>query len=444
MSVNLLPNDAEDMADSKAGNPREDPRGNHNPEEIPEAANELTARQALAEQAPRKRRGADESDEKSDVRREILYRGPAEMIELRENLRPLLLYKLNLRRFGHLACSVTQRRADSSSAFRKPYAHSRGTPWPTLPETKRAIRLDAHRTFRFAAVTNTGEFTIPEIARRPRDNELDVFGLTHTGKIRKNNEDHFLICALKKQVEVYHTSLPDPSILANSQRVAMMALVADGVGGAKAGEEASRIALEHVTRYVTEALECYYTSDPNDDSLFITELEEAALKVHSEIAVEAATDTSRHGMATTLTLWLGIWPNAYLLQVGDSRCYSYRDGELIQMSRDQTMAEEFVKQGVFNREDAAFKRWANVLSSAIGGPQAAPSVSKVPQSWGSVGLLCSDGLTRHVSDERIKEVLSTIKSAKEGCETLLKDALDAGGEDNITVLIGRAVPHGDS
>ena len=286
---------------------------------------------------------------------------------------------------------------------------------------------------------NTGEFVVPEIARRPRDNELDVYGLTHPGKVRPNNEDHFLICALKKKVEIYHTSLPNPAELATNQRVAMMALVADGVGGAKAGEEASRITLEHVTRYVTEALECYYTSDPNDDTKFISELEEAALKVHSEIAVEAATDSSRHGMATTLTLWLGIWPNAYLLQVGDSRCYSLRKGELVQMSRDQTMAEEFVQQGVFTREDAAFKRWANVLSSAIGGPQAAPSVSKVPQSWDAIGLMCSDGLTRHVSDDRIRDVLSTLKSAKDGCETLLQDALDAGGEDNITVLIGRAL-----
>ncbi|HEY0242420.1 MAG TPA: protein phosphatase 2C domain-containing protein [Gemmatimonadaceae bacterium] len=287
---------------------------------------------------------------------------------------------------------------------------------------------------------NTGEFVVPDLSRRPRDSELDVYGLTHPGLVRANNEDHFLICALKKKVEVYHTSLPDPSVLGFSQRVAMMALVADGVGGAKAGEEASRITLEHVTRYVTEALECYYTSDPEDDSQFITELEEAALKVHSEIAVEAATDSSRRGMATTLTLWLGVWPNAYLLQVGDSRCYSLRDGQLIQISRDQTMAEEFVKQGVFSREDAAFKRWANVLSSAIGGPQAAPSVNQGPQSWGSIGMMCSDGLTRHVSDERIKEVLSTLTSAKQGCETLLQDALDGGGEDNITVLIGRSVP----
>ena len=292
-------------------------------------------------------------------------------------------------------------------------------------------------------MTNSAEIPIAgKLTRQPLDRELDVYGLTHPGKVRPNNEDHFLICSLQKRLQVYHTSLPDISIFTDGEHLAFLALVADGVGGAKAGEEASRITLEHVTRYVSESLDCYYTSDPTDDSRFIHELEEAALRVHSEIAVEAATDPSLNGMATTLTLWLGMWPNAYLLQVGDSRCYSLRDGELVQMSRDQTMAEEFVKQGLFNREDAAFKRWANVLSSAIGGPEAAPSVTKVPNSWGSVGLMCSDGLTRHVSDEQIRERLLNIKSAKQVCEDLLQDALDAGGEDNITIIAGRMIPDG--
>lgn len=289
-------------------------------------------------------------------------------------------------------------------------------------------------------MTSEVKQSIPGVGRRPLDKELDVYGLTHPGKVRANNEDNFLVCSLQRRVEIYCTSLPDLSALVQSERLAFMALVADGVGGSKAGEEASRTTLEHVTRYVTESLDCYYTSDAEDDSNFVKELEEAALKVHADIAVEAATDPDRKGMATTLTLWLGVWPNAYLLQVGDSRCYVLRDGELIQISRDQTMAEEFVKQGVFNREDAAFKRWANVLSSAIGGPEAAPTVTKVPQSWKNIGLMCSDGLTRHVPDERIRERLLEMTSAKHGCEMLLQDALDAGGEDNITIVIGRSIP----
>jgi serine/threonine protein phosphatase PrpC len=282
--------------------------------------------------------------------------------------------------------------------------------------------------------------TTTEAGPRPLDDEVDVYGLTHPGKVRKNNEDHFLIGALQKRMQVYHTSLPDAEHLVVPERIAFIGLVADGVGGAIAGEEASRLALEGVTRYVSQAIHCYYTGDPSDDTAFVHELEDAAFKVHGELAKMSAEDPSLRGMATTLTLWLGVWPRAYLLQVGDSRCYVLKDGELIQLSRDQTMAEELVDQGVFTRGDAAHSRWAHVLSSAIGGPQTAPVVRRLEQSWGGVGLMCSDGLTRHVSDERIRERLLSMTSARQGCEALLQDALDAGGVDNITIIIGRTVP----
>jgi len=276
--------------------------------------------------------------------------------------------------------------------------------------------------------------------RRPLDSEVDIYGLTHPGKVRPNNEDHFLICALQKRMQVYHTSLPDTSVLGGNERIAMLGMVADGVGGASAGEEASRMALEGVTRYVSQALRCYYTADATQDDDFMQTLAEAALKVHNELAAATRGNNELRGMATTLTLWLGVWPDAYLLQVGDSRAYTLRDGELVQLSRDQTMAEDLVEQGVFTRADARHTRWAHVLSSAIGGPQAAPVVRKFQQQWGQVGLMCSDGLTRHVSDERIRERLMTTKSAREGCEALLQDALDAGGQDNITIIIGRTAP----
>ena len=280
--------------------------------------------------------------------------------------------------------------------------------------------------------------TAETIAPRPSlAKELDVYGLTHLGLVRKTNEDHFLVCSLQKIMKVYNTSLPESPLLTQSERLAFLALVADGVGGANAGEEASRIALEHVTRYVEKSLQTYYTGDPDDDDAFMHELEAAALKVHSEIAAEGNADRTRRGMATTLTLWLGVGNNAYLLQVGDSRCYILQHGELLQISRDQTMAEEFVEQGVFARTDAAYKRWSNVLSSAIGGAQAAPTVTRVTQSLGSVGMMCSDGLTRHVPDERIRERLRAKVSSRETCEALLQDALDAGGEDNITIIVGR-------
>ena len=276
--------------------------------------------------------------------------------------------------------------------------------------------------------------------RRPMDDEIDVYGLTHPGKVRKTNQDHFLICSLHKQIKLFHTSLPDVSRLtAADERVAFISVVADGVGGQAAGEEASRLALEGITRYVGEAIHIYYTTDPADEKAFTEFLSEAALKVHNELAGKSARDPQLAGMATTLTLWLGVWPFSYLLQVGDSRGYTLRDGKLAQMSRDQTMAEDFVQQGIFTRDDPAHARLSHILSSAIGGPEAAPVVRRFEQSWKNVGLLCSDGLTRHVSDERIRERLMSMTSARQACEGLLEDALDGGGEDNITVVIGRSI-----
>src|SRR6185437_2495653 len=112
-------------------------------------------------------------------------------------------------------------------------------------------------------------------------------------------------------------------------------------------------------------------------------------------------------------------------------------GELRQISRDQTMAQELVDLSVLGKADASRTRWAHTLSSAIGGEQTAPMVTRMGQDCGNLGLLCSDGLTRHVSDERIRERLLAMTSAKQVCEALLQDALDAGGRDNITILVGR-------
>src|SRR5262249_60548332 len=109
---------------------------------------------------------------------------------------------------------------------------------------------------------------------------------------------------------------------------------------------------------------------------FLRTLEEGALQCHMDLTRRAQDDPELEGMATTLTLWIGVWPRAYLLQVGDSRCYVLRNGELTQISRDQTLAQDLIDQGVFTRADAEHSRFANVLASAIGGPAAAPDLAR--------------------------------------------------------------------
>jgi len=280
--------------------------------------------------------------------------------------------------------------------------------------------------------------------RKPRDEEIDVFGLTHAGNVRKTNQDHFLICSLRRQVTIHRTSLPDTSHWPSTERLAFLAMVADGVGSSALGEEASRLAVEGITEYVAQSMKAYYTADAADDEAFSAALEEAAMQVHAKVLGQAQADPSGRSMATTLTLFLGVWPRAYLLQLGDSRCYLMRDGVLTQITRDQTMAQELVDQGVLTRTEAPRTRWAHVLSSAIGGHQTAPVVTRVESVWNQVVLLCSDGLTKHVSDDRIADRLRSMTTAQQVCELLLEDALAGGGSDNITILVGRAVRKQDT
>ena len=279
--------------------------------------------------------------------------------------------------------------------------------------------------------------------RKPTDDEIDVVGMTHQGKVRTSNQDHYLICSLHRQIEIHDTSIADPSVLlAPADRLAFLSMVADGVGGGNMGEEASRLALEIITDYVARSARCFYTADPMNDMTFAESLQEAALQTHEAVVRMAEADPSRRGMATTLTLWLGVWPRAYLLQVGDSRYYLLREGHLRQISRDQTMAQELIDSGVITRTDPAAARWSHVLSSSIGGKQTAPQVTRLDHNWGDVHLLCSDGLTKHVSDDRIRERLTTMTSSRQACEGLIQDALDGGGSDNITVIVGTTVKGG--
>ena len=277
--------------------------------------------------------------------------------------------------------------------------------------------------------------------RKPRDDEIDIHGLTHPGRLRKDNQDHFLVCSLHKAAVVQHSSIPNTERLtAGSERVALLMMVADGVGGGQKGAEASRMALEAVTRYVTRCMACYYAAASGDDSDFYAALQDVALQCHAELLRHGEENPDYRGMATTLTLYLGHWPRAFLLQVGDSRCYLLRGDELTQISRDQTMAQELIDLGVMKPADAAGTRFEHTLSSSIGGRQTAPVVSKFELTWDTVVLLCSDGLTRHVSDDQIRARLMSMTSSRQVCEDLVQEALEGGGTDNITVIVRRAVP----
>lgn len=287
-----------------------------------------------------------------------------------------------------------------------------------------------------------------EPGQRPRDDEIDLFGITHPGRVRHENQDHFLVCTIHPQVVVHGTNLPEPDALPlRGERLATILLVADGVAGSMGGADASRLAVASITRYVASTLRTYHAAGSGTDQAFFAALRAAALEAHAVVRAEASTraavagEKDVPGMATTLTLAIAVWPWVYVVQVGDSRCYYFEGGGLRRVTRDQTLAQDLVDRGVLEPEQAEASPFSHVLASAIGGPEAAPDVSRIDIARRScVLLLCSDGLTKHVSDEEIADRLRTMTSSEQVCRDLLALALERGGTDNITILVGRPRP----
>lgn len=229
-------------------------------------------------------------------------------------------------------------------------------------------------------------------------------GRSHPGLVRSNNED---------------SGFAGP----------YLQLVADGVGGAAAGEIASATAA-----YVTCALAA---GAPQSDLL---ELLGRAVRIsHEQIRAGTALDPARTGMGTTLTALLTDGSQVALAHVGDSRAYLLRDGELVQLTRDQTLVQTLVEEGLITRDEARRHPYKNVVLQAVDGDHpATPDLALVDVRPGDRLLVCSDGLSDLVDDERILACLDE-QEASEAVDRLVEAALAAGGRDNVTCLVSDVV-----
>lgn len=275
---------------------------------------------------------------------------------------------------------------------------------------------------------------------RPADWELDLFGITHQGKVRTENQDHFLVSTVHPQLVVHNTSLPEPDKLPlRGTRFATVLVLADGVGGAAAGSAAARLATEAVMRYLTSTMRSYHAAGSATEEELLKSLKETALEAHHTVLNEAAAHPEQKGMATTLTVCMVVYPWAYVVQVGDSRAYFFGDGKLSQLTRDQTVAQSLVDQGLMPPERVERSPFKHVLASAIGSEEALPVVTRFDiTERGALILMCSDGLTKHVNDEEIASRIRTMQSSEQLAKDLLQLALERGGSDNVTIIAARA------
>lgn len=210
-------------------------------------------------------------------------------------------------------------------------------------------------------------------------------------------------------------------------------VVCDGMGGAAAGEIASSVAVD-------EFLHLLAGHGHNGNVSMPGPVEEAILAANEAVYSRAQKNKRLSGMGTTMVALAVQESHVWVLNIGDSRCYRLRQGNLEQLTLDHSLVEEQVRLGRMTRAEATRSPYRNVITRAIGTQcSVTPDVFGLEAEPGDLFLLCSDGLTRELSDEMIGALLANDASLDELCARLVDAAKKAGGHDNITCLLVRAV-----
>jgi protein phosphatase len=266
-----------------------------------------------------------------------------------------------------------------------------------------------------------------------------VAALTDVGRTREHNEDAFLVGDLAAPDPLAftgETGTPgDPrEHLVALPHTGMLFLVADGLGGAAAGEVASHMAV----RTVFDALRERMPDAATDGGAFAAALRDAALAANASIHHVAARNAELRGMGTTLTAAALLGDTLFLAQVGDSRAYLVRNGAAQQLTKDQSLMQRLLDAGEITPEQAETSARRNIILQALGPePMVKVDITHQPVRRGDLLLLCSDGLSGQVRAETLAEAAVNASDLGELCTSLVHQANAAGGPDNITVVAVR-------
>jgi len=267
--------------------------------------------------------------------------------------------------------------------------------------------------------------------RSPKPVKVHLFAKTDLGKTRDHNEDNYLVADLTRRV---HTLTPAMKEHDLGERGSLF-MIADGMGGAAAGEVASEMA----TGSVYSHLEASWLSDKElTAQRFAHHLKEAVEAANTKIHNYAKEHPEVRGMGTTTTAAGVFGDHVYLTQVGDSRAYLIRNGAAIQITKDQSLMQRLVEAGELTEEEAAHSERRNIILQALGpDPKIKVDLTYQELRRGDTLVLCSDGLSGQVKKEEIAEIAGNATDLSAACDRLIALANERGGPDNITVIIAR-------
>ena len=261
--------------------------------------------------------------------------------------------------------------------------------------------------------------------------KLAFFGLSDAGLKRGNNEDHFIVADLTRQtIAVDNNELIPDLVHHNIGPGGTLLAVADGLGGHDDGEIASHIAVEALVQTLF-AMSKDALSEADKLSLAVQE-------AHQFIGRYTGSIPGSRSMSSTLTAVHVGYDKMTIAQVGDSRAYLFSQGKLTQLTEDQTLVHMMLKKGLLTEEEAEVHPDRHVILQALGqGRSITPEIQHFPLHHGDCLLLCSDGLSSYVPHETMEGILNQETRGDLRCQRLLEAAYDAGGEDNVTILLAR-------
>lgn len=260
---------------------------------------------------------------------------------------------------------------------------------------------------------------------------VNVFGRTDVGRTREHNEDAFVVADLTTNNATLQPEVRRHTLGAKGT----LFMVADGMGGAAAGEIASAMAVEVV---LGELREKWIGGETHDAEEFVRAISRATRAANQQIHNFAASHTEYRGMGTTATVAGLLDDMLYVAQVGDSRAYLVRDGVARQITKDQSLMQKLIEAGELTEEEAAQSERRNIILQALGPePMVKLDLTHQQVRRGDVLVLCSDGLSGQVGKDEIARIISEEPDLVAACKALIDRANAAGGPDNITVIAAR-------
>ncbi len=281
----------------------------------------------------------------------------------------------------------------------------------------------------------TPEFVSRSVARSRVD--VAFAGGTHPGHVRARNEDQFLIAKLAKSMRICSSSLPESETTRYSDEEGYLLIVADGMGGAAGGMEASTMAVRTVESFVLDAIKWFLHREGHEQNALLNELRLALQRADRDILAQADAEPQLTGMGTTLTLAYSVGTDLFVAHAGDSRAYLFHDGALERITSDHTLVQVLVDVGAITPEVAREHPRRHVVTNVVGGPNAGVQVEVQRRTLadGDLVLLCTDGLTEYVPDDELARILAESRSPERSVDRLIAAVLAQEAKDNVTVAL---------